>query len=150
MPGSLSSSSQYKSCQTGDEIKFTACGIYAKHTSAKMSNTKVAPEAGTDTRADVEWLDEDELEHLDEQQRLVAALGRLYVAGTTTPDTEPDNLLSLTRFIQNLTSSIDPHGSMDEAALLQEQVAHMRALAAVHTGPTPPNTPSANVRCTSR
>jgi hypothetical protein len=114
-----------------------------------MSNTKVAPEAGTDTRADVEWLDEDELEHLDEQQRLVAALGRLYVAGTTTPDTEPDNLLSLTRFIENLTSSIDPHGSMDEATLLQEQVAYMRALAAVHTGPTPPNTPCAGVPCAS-
>jgi hypothetical protein len=111
-----------------------------------MSNTKVAPEAGTDTGAHVEWLDEDELEHLDEQQRLVAALARLYVAGTTTPDTEPDNLLSLTRFIENLTSSIDPHGSMDEAALFQEQVACMRALSAVHTGPTPPNTPCAGVQ----
>lgn len=110
-----------------------------------MSNTKVAPESGTDTRADAEWLNEDELEHLDEQQRLVAALARLYVAGSTTPDTEPDNLLGLTRFIENLKSSIDPHGSMDEATLLQEQVAYMRALAAVRTGPTPPNTPCAGV-----
>lgn len=114
-----------------------------------MSNAKVAPETGTVTTADVEWLDEDELEHLDEQQRLVAALARLYVAGTTTPDTEPDNLLSLTRFIGDLRSSIDPHGSMDEATLLQEQVAYMRALAAVHTGPTPPNTPCAGVPCAS-
>jgi hypothetical protein len=110
-----------------------------------MGNAKVAPESGADTTADVEWLDEDELRHLDEQQRLVAALARLYVAGSTTPDTEPDDLLSLTRFIENLTTSIDPHGSMDEGTLLREQVAYMRALAALPTGPTPPNTPCARV-----
>lgn len=115
-----------------------------------MSNAKVTPETGSNATAEVEWLDEDELEHLDEQQRLVAALARLYVAGTTTPDTDPDDLQSLTRFIENLTSSIDPDGRMDEAALLQQQVAHMRALAAVRTGPTPPNTPCAKVRCTSQ
>lgn len=114
-----------------------------------MSSAKVIPETNGSTAAEVEWLDEHELEHLDEQQRLVAALARLYVTGTTTPDTEPDNLPSLTRFIENLRSSIDPHGSMDEAALLQEQVAHMRSLAAVRTGPTPPNTPCAGVGCAS-
>lgn len=108
-----------------------------------MSTSKITPEASTVATVDVEWLDEDELEHLDEQQRLVTTLARLYVADAGTPNTEPDDILAFTRFIQNLSTAIDPRGSMDEAALLLEQVAYLRALSAAPHGATPPNTPCA-------